>query len=45
MRHLNSFLAQGGGHLNKGGGGGVLKFHFDWYITVNSCLNVELLSI
>ena len=43
MRHLNSFLARGGGHLNKtfpkiqmpGGlpGRGMLKLHFDWYIS------------
>ena len=42
--HLNSFLARGGGSLNNnfqkiqmpgglpGGGGGLLKSRFDWYI-------------
>ena len=41
MRHLNNFLARGGGggHLNKnfpniqmpgGGGGEMLKLQFDW---------------
>ena len=44
MGHLNSFLALGGGNLNKNfskiqmprglpGGGGMLKLRFDWYIT------------
>ena len=39
MRHLNSFLAGGGGgeeaHLNKNPnvrGGGMFKLQFDWYI-------------
>ena len=41
MRHLNSFLARGGGHLNKnvpkiqmsgGCSGRMLKLLFDWYI-------------
>ena len=44
MGHLNSFSASGGGDLNKnfpkiqtpgglpGGGGGMLKLPFDWYI-------------
>ena len=42
--HLNSFLALGGGNLNKNfpkiqmpggcpGGGNLLKLRFDWYIT------------
>ena len=40
MRHLNSFLARGGGHLYKkiskisNAGGGMLKLHFDWYIII-----------
>ena len=48
MGHLNSFLAQGGGNLNKnfpkiqmpGGlpGEGMLKLRFDWYINLNSVL-------
>ena len=40
MGHLNSFLASGGGNLNKNfpkiqmpRGGGMLKLRFDWYIT------------
>ena len=42
MGYLNSFLASGGGNLNKNfpkiqmpgaGGGGMLKLRFDWYIT------------
>ena len=44
IRHLNSFLARGGGHLNKNfpkiqmsGGlprdGGMLTLHFDWYMS------------
>ena len=43
MGHLNSFLASGGGNLNKnfpkiqipGGlpGGGLFKLRFDWYIS------------
>ena len=44
MGHLNSFLALGGGNLNKNfpkiqmpggfpGEGGMLKLRFDWYIT------------
>ena len=42
MGHLNSFLALGGGNLNKnfpkiqmpggGGGGEMFKLRFDWYI-------------
>ena len=45
MEYLNSFLASGGGNLNKnfpklqmpgelpgGGGGGMFKLQFDWYI-------------
>ena len=43
MGYLNSFLALGGGNLNKifpkiqmpgglPGGGGMLKLQFDWYI-------------
>ena len=47
MGHLNSFLAQGGGNLNKNfpkiqmpggllGGGGMLKLRFDWYIMLTT---------
>ena len=38
MGHLNSFLARGGGNLNKNfpkiqmPGGLMLKLRFDWYI-------------
>ena len=40
MRHLNSFSASGWGNWNKnfpkiqmpGGGGGMVKLRFDWYI-------------
>ena len=41
MGHLNSFLASGGGSLNKNFPkiqmpGGMFKLSFDWYITLIS---------
>ena len=50
MRHLNSFLAQGRGHLNKTfpkiqmTGGGMLKLHFDWYITARIIASLDYIS-
>ena len=50
VEHLNSFLASGGGNLNKnfpkihmpGGGGGMLKLRFDWYIANQKCYLKEV---
>ena len=58
MGHLNSFSASGGENLNKnfpkiempgglaGGGGGMLKLRFDWYIIFKlKSLNISVRTV